>query len=723
MSSLDPIIRPKSIAVVGASRDPNTIGWHILDNLLRNGFHGPVYPVNPKADSIHSIQAYPSISAVPGPVDLGVIVVPKQYVIGVVRECIDSGVRGLVVISAGFKEVGGSGVERERELAALVRKHGVRMVGPNCMGVINNAADIAMNATFAPASPPPGPVAFMSQSGAMGASVLDYAGSLGIGISSFVSAGNKADVSGNDLLEYWRDDPDTEVVLMYLESFGNPGHFVQLGRKITRRKPICVVKSGRTGAGARAAASHTGALASTDLATDAIIAQAGAIRAQTVEELFDMAMAFSNQPLPASNRVAIVTNAGGPGIIIADACEAHGLEVTELASETEQKLRARLPEEASVHNPVDLIASATPDSYEFALRCVYDDPNIDAAIAAFVPPLGIQTKDVAAALVRVNQEHPEKPLLAVLMGRDRLPTSVGELHLARVPAYIFPESAALALGTMWRYKVSAARQEGRSVEFDTDDDGVAQIFESTLAAGQLKLSECDALRVLECYGVPVVPWQFVPAADGDLPTRAARTAAALGLPVAAKVVSPEIVHKTDVGGVVLGLESEDEVARAVAGMVHELGLGAGRARGPSGKLGRRDLDGVLLQQMAPSGTETIVGITRIHRVGPMVMFGLGGIYVEALRDVALRLCPLDDIDADQMIREVRLSSLLGGIRGQAPRDRGAIEEVVLRMSQLAMRHPRMAEMDINPLLALEQGVVAVDARIQLSPEIEEAASE
>jgi len=720
MSSLDPILRPKSIAVVGASRDPNTIGWHILDNLLRNGFCGPVYPVNPKADAIHSVQAYRSIAAVPGPVDLGVIVVPKQHVIGVVQECIDAGVKGLVVISAGFKEVGGSGVERERELAALVRKHGVRMVGPNCMGVINNAADISMNATFAPASPPAGPVAFMSQSGAMGASVLDYAGSLGIGISSFVSAGNKADVSGNDLLEFWRDDPDTEVILMYLESFGNPAHFVQLGRSITRQKPICVVKSGRTGAGARAAASHTGALAGTDLATDAIIAQAGAIRAQTVEELFDLAMAFSNQPLPASNRVAIVTNAGGPGIIIADACEAHGLEVTALTGETEEELRSRLPEEASVRNPVDLIASATPESYEFALRCVYDDPNVDAAIAAFVPPLGILTKDVAAALVRVNKEHPEKPLLAVLMGRDRLPTSVSELHLARVPAYIFPESAALALGTMWRYKVSAARQEGQLVQFDTDDAGVAEIVAAALQAGQLKLSEYDALRVLELYGVPVVPWRFVPAGDGDLAIRAAQTATELGLPVALKVVSPEIVHKTDVGGVVLGLESEDEVSQAVTDMVQELGLQAGRPPGPPGSRDRRSIDGVLLQQMAPPGTETIVGITRIPRVGPLVMFGLGGIYVEALRDVALRLCPLDDIDADQMMREVRLSSLLGGIRGQAPRDRRAIAEVVLRMSQLAMRHPHVAEMDINPLVALEGGVVAVDARIQLSPEIDES---
>ncbi len=704
MSTLNPILRPKSIAVIGASRSPNTIGWHILDNLLEHGFHGPVYPVNPKAEAIHSIQAYASIGAVPGPVDLAVVVVPKNFVIDVVKECIAADVKALVVISAGFKEVGGEGIEREKELAGLVRRHGLRMVGPNCMGVINNAPDISMNATFAPATPPPGPVAFMSQSGAMGASVLDYAGSLGIGISSFVSAGNKADVSGNDLVEFWREDPDTTVILMYLESFGNPSRFIRIARTITKQKPICVVKSGRTGAGARAAASHTGALAATDLATDAIIAQAGAIRAQTVEELFDFAMAFSNQPLPASNRVAIVTNAGGPGIIIADACEANGLEVAALAPETEEKLRTRLPEEASVRNPVDLIASATPDSYEFALSCAFNDPNIDAAIAAFVPPLGIQTKDVATALVRVNAEHPEKPLLAVLMGREGLPAGVAELHEARIPAYIFPESAAKALGTMWSYKRKSDRPQGRLVEFDTDDKGVAEIVDAALARGQLGLSESDAMKVMELYGIPVVSWQFVPVGtnDGDLPARAGQAAEELGLPVALKVVSPQIIHKTDVGGVLLGLDSKEEVEHAAAQLMRQM------------ETNRQTLDGVLLQQMAPSGTETIVGITRVPRIGPMIMFGLGGIYVEVLRDVVLRLSPLEDTDAIEMIREVKLSKLLEGIRGQPASDLDAIADVVLRTSQLAMRHPNIVEMDINPLIALERGSVAVDARIQLS---------
>jgi acetyltransferase len=708
MSTLDSILRPTSIAVIGASRQQHTIGWQILDNLLRVGFQGPVYPVNPKAPAIHSIPAYPSITDVPGPVDLAVIVVPKEHVAAVAGQCVDAGVKGLVVISAGFKEVGGAGVERERELVELVRRTGVRMVGPNCLGVINNDPAVAMNATFAPATPPVGPVGFISQSGAMGASILDYAESLGIGISMFVSSGNKADVSGNDLLEYWRDDPRTGVVLMYLESFGNPARFVDLGRQITRRKPVCVVKSGRTGAGARAAASHTGALGGTELATDAMIAQAGAIRAQSVNELFDLAMAFSNQPLPAGNRVAIVTNAGGPGIIAADSCEHNGLNVVRLAPETEHKLRSQLPEEASVKNPVDLIASATPHNYEFALDCVFDDPNVDAAIAAFVPPLGIQTRDVAAAIVRVNERFPQKPLLAVLMGRQGLPAGQAELHEAKIPAYIFPESAARALGAMWRFRHMTDRPEGRPVSFDTDDAAVEHVVDATLERGSRKLSEHAALRILEAYGIPTVPWRFV-SHDGtqSLAPAVAEAAVDLGFPVALKIVSPQITHKTEVGGVALGLQDENEVERSVRTMVKRVPqMGDEGSSAPT-------IDGILVQQMASGGTETIIGLTRVPRVGALVMFGMGGIYVEVMRDVVLRLAPLLDTDAEAMIREVKLYKLLEGVRGEPPRDLGALSDAILRVSQLAERHPRIAEMDINPLIALEDGVMAIDARVQL----------
>jgi acetyltransferase len=726
MHSLEPILRPKSIAVIGASRQRNTIGWQILDNLLRVGFNGPVYPVNPKASAIHSIPAYKSIADVPGPVDLAVVVVPNKYAAQVIRQCVKKDVKGLVVISAGFKEVGGEGIAREQELVDIVREAGIRMVGPNCLGVINNDPAVSMNATFAPARPPVGPVGFVSQSGAMGASILDYAESLNIGISMFVSSGNKAEVSGNDVIEYWRDDPGTQVILMYLESFGKPETFVELGREITQRKPICVVKSGRTGAGARAAASHTGAMAGTELATDAIIKQAGALRAETVEELFDLAMSFANQPLPVGNRVAIVTNAGGPGIMAADACEANGLSVVHLAPETEDLLRTRLPEEASVKNPVDLIASASAENYEFALQCVFDDPNVDAAIAAFVPPLGIQTKDVAAAIVRVNERHPEKPLLAVLMGREGLPDGLAELHDASIPAYIFPESAARALGAMWQYRCIAGRRTGRVLEFEADDGAVEAIIESTLAAGQGKLSEPDAMRVLEAYGVPVAPWTFV-SKDGprSLAPAVAEAAGDVGFPVALKVVSPDVVHKTDVGGVALGLENKAEVERAVRAMVKQVTeppaepkksrKGAKKTKRPKKE---PRIDGVMVQQMAGGGLETIVGLTRVPRVGALIMFGMGGIYVEALRDVVLRLAPLHDVDAEEMIREVKLFRLLEGVRGQAPRDLDALEEAILRISQLAERHPRIEEMDINPLISLEQGAMAIDARVQVTAEPE-----
>lgn len=704
MSSLDPILRPKSITVIGASRQPNTIGWQLLDNLLRYEFQGPVYPVNPRANSVHSIPAYPSVTAIEQPIDLAVIAVPKEHVLTVAEQCIEAGVRGLVVISAGFKEVGGAGVRREQELLDVVKQAGIRMVGPNCMGVLNTAPDIRMNATFAATMPPPGPVAFVSQSGAMGLSVLDYAHSLGIGFSSFVSSGNKADVSGNDLLEYWEHDENTSMVLMYLENFGNPGRFVELGRLMTQRKPICVVKSGRTGAGRRAAASHTGALAGTELATEAIMIQAGVIRAQTVEELFDLAMAFSNQPLPEGNRVAIVTNAGGPGIIIADACESNGLSVAPLSAETEAALRDRLPAEASVRNPVDMIASATPDSYAFALDNVLSDPNIHAAIAAFVPPLGIQAKDVAEAIVRANTRHPEKPLLAVLMGREGLPAGIAELQKAGVPAYIFPESAASALGVMWRYRQSTGRRDGKIVEFETDDDAVRRIIDASVERGCTKLSEPDAMRILEAYGIPVAPWTFVETKTSvpGLATSTAEATQEIGFPVAIKIVSPQIVHKTDVGGVVLGLENGESVKRAVRKMVKQVQTHDGPA-----------IEGILVQQMAPSGRETIVGLNRTERVGALVMFGLGGVYVEVLRDVVLRLSPLRDTDAESMIREVRMYRLLEGVRGEPKRDHAALVDVILRVSQLAERHPRIVEVDINPLLALERGAVAVDARFQL----------
>lgn len=701
---LDAVFRPRSIAVIGASRRPGTIGWQILDNLLKNGFTGPVYPVNPHATVIHSVKAYPSIADVPEVVDQAVIVVPKEHVIAVAEECGRRGVKALVVITAGFKEVGGPGVERERRLMEVVRQYGMRMVGPNCMGVLNTEPDISMNATFAPTTPPSGTVSFLSQSGAMGVTILDYASEYGIGVSKFISLGNKPDVSANDVLAYWREDATTRVVLMYLENFGNPKHFTRIARETSREKPILVVKAARTRAGARAGSSHTGALAELDVATDALLAQCGALRADTVEELFDMATAFANARLPEGERVAIVTNAGGPGIIIADACEASGLVVPELSEATRRRLREELPEEAAVGNPVDMIASADAAAYRAALNTVLPDPNVDAVIAAFVPPLGVQAEDVARVIARVGSRR-EKPVLAVLMGRQGLPEGMALLREARVPVYIFPESAVRALTAMRRYRRWLERPSGRIAEFAADRERAACLIDGARRAGRHRLLEHEALALFAAYGIPVAPYRFVKTRE-----EAEAAARAIGYPVALKVVATEVVHKTELGGVILGLEGAQELRRGFDELLARLGK--------HGLRPRAGVEGVLVQKMLPGGRETIIGMTTDPNFGPLLMFGLGGIYVEAIRDVAFRIHPVSDLDAAEMVRQVRGFKLLEGVRGEKGVDLRLLEEIVQRVSQLVSEQPEIEELEINPFLAFEPGgpggpSAAVDGRVLL----------
>jgi acetyl coenzyme A synthetase (ADP forming)-like protein len=695
----DAILRPRSIAVIGASRHPNTIGWQILDNLLRFGFNGPLFPVNPKAETIHSIRAYPSVAAIPDPVDLAIVVVPKQLVADVAEECGRNGIKGLVVITAGFAEVGGEGIAREAKLLEIVKRHGMRMVGPNCMGVLNSSPDVAMNATFAPTMPPYGPVGLISQSGAMGLSILDYAEELGIGIHQFVSVGNKADVSGNDLLLYWADDPEIRVILMYLESFGNPRRFFSIARELTKKKPIFVVKAGRTAAGARAASSHTAALAGTDLAADALMEQCGVMRAQTVEELFDYAMAFPRLPLPKGNRVAIVSNAGGPAIILADACESLGLSVSELSAETQAAIRRRVPDEAAVRNPVDLIASATADTYRDVLALVLRDPNVDAAIVSVVPPpLGSQAKDVAEAIVQVAASRRDIPVIAVLMGRHGVPAGMRQLLHAGMPGYIFPESAARALAAMNRYRQWLQRPEGTEHRFPADAGLVAGILQRVAAEGRDKLSETEAMEVLGAYGIPTVPWRRAHTAD-----EAVAAAAAIGFPVVLKVMSAQIVHKSDVGGVVLGLSSEREVREGYARMLQRVRERAGVAP-----------EAVFVQAMIPGGRETIVGSARDPKAGPLLMFGLGGLAVEVLKDVVFRVHPVTDVDAREMVRGIRGYGFLEGVRGEPAADVVALQETIQRVSQLVGEHEAILEMDINPLVAFPDRVLALDARFRIA---------
>jgi acetyl coenzyme A synthetase (ADP forming)-like protein len=695
-TSLGTLLRPRSIAVIGASRQPGTIGHMLVANLVRGGFAGPVYPVNPVATSICSIPAFPSLANVPGPVDLAVICVPKQLVHEVAVEAIDRGTTSLVVISAGFREVGGEGIERERRLTELVRARGARMVGPNCMGVLNADPSVRMNATFAPTLPPFGPVAFVSQSGAIGMTVLDYAREFGIGLAQFVSVGNKPDVSGNDLLLEWEHDPAVGVILMYVENFGNPRRFLEIASRITRTKPIIAVKSGRSRAGARAASSHTGALAASDAAVDALLTQAGVIRAGSVEELFEVAMSYAAPCAPRSRRTVVVTNAGGPGIMAADAAEPVGLELPELAPATRERLRPLFPPEASIGNPLDMIASATPEGYRTALSTLLEDPGVDSALAIYVPIPPTLPGDVADAIAAAASSKREKPVFAVVMGQEGLPQGRAQLAAAGVPAYLFPESAARALSARIRHREWQERPPSVPEPLAVDRDAAAALIAAARSEGRGRLPESAALDLLAAYGVPVARARFTRSAD-----EAARAAEAEGFPVVAKVVAPAIVHKTEADGVQVDLRTGADV-RAAWDRIH-----AGAARAGA------TVEGVVVQRMVHGGRELIVGMSRDADFGPMVMFGLGGVLVEVLRDVRFRIAPFARQDARDLIRGIRGVALLDGVRGAGPVDQAALEDVVLRVAQLAGDFPEIAELDLNPLLAREDGVVAVDARVRL----------
>lgn len=696
---LDAIFRPRSIAVIGASRRAGSIGHEILHNLIEHDFQGVVFPVNPTARVIHSIKAYPSVLDIPDPVDLAVVVVPYRQVLGVVEECGRKGVRGLVVITAGFREVGGEGIAREEALVESVRAYDMQLVGPNCMGVINTEPTVSMNATFAPTFPPPGPIAIVSQSGALGVTILDHARELGLGVSMFVSVGNKSDVSGNKLIEYWSRDPGTKLIVMYNESFGDPRRFTRLARRITKEKPILAVKAGRTPTGARAASSHTGALAGTDVAVDALFEQCGVIRATTLEELFDFAMAFSNQPVPRGDRVAIITNAGGPGILTADACESLGLVIAPLAEETRSRLRAEVAEEASVQNPVDLIASADAAVYRIALDIVLHDPNVDAAIAIFVPPVQVDTGAVATGIAEIVGRHEDKTVLACLMGKKGVHGGMTELKRHNIPAFMFPESAARALAAMVRYRRWRERPLGDVVELEADSARARAAIDSARRDGREHLTLGEVEEVLGAYGIPLVESRFA-----SSPEAAVVAAESLGWPVVLKVESPSVVHKSDVGGVRLGLEDADEVRGAYTEI--EAAIGPGR------------MEGVRVQRMIEGGRETVIGMTSDRTFGPLVMFGLGGIYVEVLGDVVFRIAPISTIDAREMVRSLRGDALLAGVRGEGPVAYEALEDAIQRVSQLVLDLPEIAEMDVNPFLAFpeRERCVAVDGRIRLSPE-------
>ncbi|MBI3948923.1 MAG: acetate--CoA ligase family protein [Acidobacteria bacterium] len=698
---LDYILRPRSIAVVGASRQKDSIGQMITHNLIELGFNGKVFPVNPHADVVHSIKSFPNVQAIPDEVDLAIIVVPKEVVLKVVDDCLEKGVGGFIVITAGFKETGQAGAHLEQELVKRIKARGLRMIGPNCMGVINTEPDVRMNATFAPIAPWPGRIAFMSQSGALGVAMLNIARRIGLGFSMFVSMGNKADVSGNDLLEYWENDPNTDVILMYLESFGNPRKFTQLARHISRRKPIIALKAGRTAQGAVAASSHTGALAGLDFAADALFHQCGVLRAYSVEELFDLALAFGSCPIPQGDRVAIISNAGGPAIMATDACVNMGLKLTQFSSKTITKLKGYLPEEASVKNPVDLIASANADSYRFALDTALADRSVDAAIVIFVPPIMVDPHDIVDAIAQVKAKY-EKSMLGVFMATEETLQQVRQRTRGSFPIYLFPESAARALAAMAEYHRLQERPEGGIRQSEVSEGIPRSIFAAVRNEGRLTLNSAEALSILSAYGIPTCLFSFAATVD-----EAVASAEEIGYPVVLKLMARNLTHKSDVGGVIVDIRNNDELVRS-----YQTLMDRSERHGIA-----KDVEGVLVQQMVRGGREVVIGLSHDPQFGPLIMFGLGGIYVETLRDVAFRVWPITDIDATEMIESIRSFPILKGTRGEDPVDFALLEDTLMRVSQLVGDFPEIAELDINPFIASHKADAskAVDARISLKP--------
>jgi acetyl coenzyme A synthetase (ADP forming)-like protein len=674
-ASLKSFFQPRSVAVIGASPRRGTIGGELFRNILEADFTGAVYPVNRGGEPVGGVAGYASMTELPETVDLAVFCVPGGAVLAAARAALETGVKALCVISAGFAETGAEGAARQEELLAIVRAHGARLVGPNCLGIASSTP--RLNATFARRALPAGRVGFSSQSGALGLALLEEADRRGLGLSSFVSIGNKADVSSNDLLEYWEEDEQTDLVLLYLESFGNPRKFARVAGRVARTKPILAMRSGTSRAGARAASSHTAALASSDAAVDALFWQAGVLRARTLEELLDAAVLFSAQRLPLGNRVAVLTNAGGLGILCADACDGAGLALPELAAETREALQRVIPEEASVANPVDLLGSATAGTYEAALPIILGDPGIDAVIALFVPPVVATAADVAEAIARIARGA-DKPVLPVVMSAEGAPAG----------SFSYPESAARALGLAARRASWLRRPAGAVPDLDgVDRPAAAALVADALAEGDdLWLEPAQTRSLLAHYGLPLVAERYA-----DSPEAAAQAAMELGFPVVVKTAAAG-AHKTESGGVHVDVRDADGVRRAVEGI------------GGS----------VIVQPFVKAGVELLVGAIQDPVFGPLVAFGPGGVFAELIGSTRLALAPLTDVDADELVSSGKAGVLVAGWRGAPPANRPAIADVLHRLARLAENHPEVAEVDLNPVLASPEGCVAVDARVRLT---------
>lgn len=702
MNVLDKIMKPKSIAVVGASTKEHTIGSDIMKRLQEYKFNGNIYPVNPKGGVIEGLQAYTSVLEIPGEVDLAIIVVNAKFVLSTIDQCHEKGIKGLCIITAGFKETGKEGAEAEKQLLAKVREYGMRCVGPNCLGVVNTHPEIRMDGCFAESLPERGNIGFVSQSGALGGGILNILKDLNLGFAQFISIGNQADVNAETALEYWEDEKDVEQILLYMESIQNPANFRKLASRISKKKPILALKAGRSAAGASAASSHTGSLAGADKAANALLNQSGVIREYSLQDLFATAKVFANCPIPKGDRVAIITNSGGPGIMATDAICEHGMQIAKISDATKEKLRSFLPSAASVKNPIDMIASAPIEHYKQTLETVIADENVDMIITIYLPFLGLKDIDVAKALMEIKAEHPEKPIIGVFMTKSDFFSTLSDMEV-NMPFFMYAEEAADGLNRLNQQRKWMERPEGKIPTFDVDYKRAQEIIAKSVNEGRAQLTTRESIDVLDAYGIRVCKSGFAKSED-----EAVSIADSIGYPVVMKMTSKTTSHKTDVGGVRVNIQSAEQLRAEYQDLIAKL-TEKGLLEG---------LEGVIIQEMVKGNREMVCGIATDPQYGPMMMFGLGGVFIEVMKDVTFRIAPLTDVDAKEMIKSVKAYKLLEGARGTKPAQMEQIEETLLRLSQLVHDFKFIDELDINPLLISEKTGegIAVDGRIKVRME-------
>lgn len=696
---LDKIMKPKSIAVVGASTKEHTIGSDIMKRLQEYKFTGKIYPVNPKGGIIEGLQAYTNVNEIPGEVDLAIIVVNSKFVLDTIDQCHTKGIKGLCIITAGFKETGKEGAELERQLAEKVRSYGMRCVGPNCLGVVNTQPDVRMDGCFAESLPERGHIGFVSQSGALGGGILNILKDLNLGFAQFISIGNQADVNAETALEYWENDEDVQQILLYMESIANPANFRNLATRISKKKPILALKAGRSAAGASAASSHTGSLAGADKAANALLAQSGVIREYSLKNLFSTAKVFANCPIPNGNRVAIITNSGGPGIMATDAICEYGMEMAKITDKTKETLRSFLPAAASVKNPIDMIASAPIEHYKQTLETVIADENVDMIMVIYLPFLGLKDIDVAKAVMEIKAKYPHKPVIGVFMTKSEFFTALSDMNV-NMPFFMYAEEAAEGFMRLDQQRKWVNRPEGKIPCYDVDTKKAEAIMKSALAEGRAQLTTLESIDLLAAYGIRACKYGLATNEE-----EVASLGNSIGYPVVMKMTSKTTSHKTDVGGVRVNIQSEEQLRaeyRDLIAKLTEKGLIDG-------------LEGVIIQEMVKGNREMVCGIATDPQYGPMMMFGLGGVFIETMKDVTFRIAPLTDIDADEMIKSVKAYGLLKGARGTTPAQMEQIKETLLRLSQLVHDYPFIDELDINPLLISEKTGegIAVDGRIKV----------